>query len=449
MFRSHMPKSSFRLAFAAVVTACSTDRAVRPNKDAGRLDASVADAPTDALVIPDAPTTGGPIGADWTALPGLPSSCSLRMSPNPSVEVSAFQWASCGSGRTGCHVLQPDWAGWLGFPPFESPRLVNGSPVLLHYRTYANSVLSPTAVVGVVAPLNGTPIFAFGQVFSASESCTATGGVGDYGFALNVVSSSNNTYSHFLELAPWATPLSLASRTLVMADFGLTDASSLVQLSVGSQYAWLQTSGYITIGAVPFAGGPPIYPAQPNRPSAIRPQPVADGAIAFDQGAKGNAVDLVRFDGSYSVLLSPDSTHVLTALNVDRANSNAIVWVLCDTTLMNCVVSQSPYATSSSALQPKQIARLRDTTGNGGHFMAVNANTVLAIIDTTTLQVTRLTDGLGWQVKAEPGLNFGTALWVDDNEIWATMSDPKITNKETSIIRVARSSLGAPTLTAF
>src|SRR5436309_2236103 len=59
-------------------------------------------------------------------------------------------------------------------------------------------------------------------------------------------------------------------------------------------------------------------------------------------------------------------------------------------TFMNYVVSQSPYASSSSALQPKQIARLRDTTGNGGHFMAANANTVLAIIDATTLQVTRL-----------------------------------------------------------
>ena len=92
-----------------------------------------------------------------------------------------------------------------------------------------------------------------------------------------------------------------------------------------------------------------------------------------------------------------------------------------------------------------KVAVLADETQRGGDRLVVNAGVGAYLLAPGKLELIRLADGVGWIVESEPGESFGRPLWVDDDEVWVSVT-PKGSAHENGILRLLRSSLGAPTV---
>ncbi|MGH7434669.1 MAG: hypothetical protein ACRENE_03265, partial [Polyangiaceae bacterium] len=182
---------------------------------------------------------------------------------------------------------------------------------------------------------------------------------------------------------------------------------------------------------------------------------VTDGALAFEYNTS-YGVDLVREDGNWLNVIpstAPPARRV-SAYGVDRSRSQQLAWV--ESTYgggswSNSIIWTSPYATSAESLQPRMTAVLSDAFGRGGLYMSVNAGMALNLVDKDKALLTRLSDGAGWILKAEPGDAFTVPLWVDDNEVWlgiGSASEPNWMASYTGIVRYTRSSLGGPVVDA-
>jgi hypothetical protein len=171
----------------------------------------------------------------------------------------------------------------------------------------------------------------------------------------------------------------------------------------------------------------------------------------LDAIALGTTLDIVHTDGSFAVLRQ--SQRIINEFALDRSNGNQIVWAESDdggsAGYINTTLWTSPYATMASALSPKKVSSLKDTTGNGGGNMVVNAGAVLTIVDASTVRITRLSDGWAWDVSGEPGDRFVRPLWVDDAELWALVNPATSKtgdNWPSGVVRISRSTLGNPTV---
>jgi hypothetical protein len=179
---------------------------------------------------------------------------------------------------------------------------------------------------------------------------------------------------------------------------------------------------------------------------------VADGALAYDLTTASFGIDLVHADGTWLELIAPSSPHLVSAFAVDRANAQQIVWVESDSLGVidgNSVIWTAPYATTTTGIARRRVALLNDALGRGGDRMVVNAGVALNLIDKDKALLTRLFDGMGWLVTAESGDAFTQPLWADDNEVWISTgmaADNSWQAEQTGILRIARSSLGAPTV---
>lgn len=96
-----------------------------------------------------------------------------------------------------------------------------------------------------------------------------------------------------------------------------------------------------------------------------------------------------------------------------------------------------------------KVAKIVDTLERGGARAIANRGVYLSLVGRNTALVTRLSDGMGWLVQGEPKERFVDPVWVDDNDVLIeTAPDPDGTKDvpSTSVLRIARSSLGAPTV---
>jgi hypothetical protein len=84
----------------------------------GRGDATVDGASDAKLDAGDAPTveTGSgfdagfdPFVGTWTAIPGAPSTCDVKVAADPATSIGAMQWDPCPSGPPGCQKLRVTW----------------------------------------------------------------------------------------------------------------------------------------------------------------------------------------------------------------------------------------------------------------------------------------------------------------------------------------------------
>ena len=187
---------------------------------------------------------------------------------------------------------------------------------------------------------------------------------------------------------------------------------------------------------------PPTSPFHAEDPRAV-----ADGALAI-MAEDSAGVSLLRPDGSFTLLIPTSSpTRVTTLIGVDHEQGDAIVWVETDRgNYAADVIWTSPYTADPSAIQRRAVAVVNDPTGTG---MIANAGVVLRVTGPQTAVLTRLSDGMGWSIAAEPSDAFVTPLWVDDNEVWISTgvaNAPNYQADEKGIMRLDRTTLGAPTV---
>jgi hypothetical protein len=194
-----------------------------------------------------------------------------------------------------------------------------------------------------------------------------------------------------------------------------------------------------------------IIPSNPQRLPGESPRAVADGALVVDY-TNPYSLDLLRKDGSYLQLVAPSAPQVVTSFALDRSNGDAIVWVESDNqaTYTNSTMWTAPYTTSAASLARRKVALIaNDTLHLGGSAMVVNRGVALNLIGPSVALLTRLADGMSWTIAAEPGRPFVQPVWVDDSDVMLTTADGTLKNYRaypSGIVRIARTSLGAPTV---
>jgi hypothetical protein len=160
-------------------------------------------------------------------------------------------------------------------------------------------------------------------------------------------------------------------------------------------------------------------------------------------------IDFLHDDGGYANVITPEAGRQVTWIALDRVAGDLMIWseALGDDFqgFSNPIVWSSPYATTSTGVQRHKVAVLADETQRGGDRLVVNAGVGAYLLAPGKLELIRLADGVGWIVESEPGESFGRPLWVDDDEVWVSVT-PKGSAHENGILRLLRSSLGAPTV---
>jgi hypothetical protein len=425
--------------------------------DAGAGEAPLADAfVADAGFVFDGNVPDGainPFGSgQWSTIPGLP--CLDPVAADPNASVPALTWMPCASGRSGCQRFDVNWPSptqrKLGFDRWETVRMVNGQALLRDWRVYSNSPYTAQAGMFVVETLTGTRLFAMG-FFADTTACLAVQTIGERGIAMGLAGGVLPNITYYMVSSAWRDPNMLTFRAHAPADFGLDpQVGALNQGSVGAGPLFLELQGPDSVGIYDIDHDKFI----PTSPKLVGEgtMAVTDGALAFDFNST-YGVDLIHPDGSWANVIVPSAPapRRVSAFGIDRSSGQQLTWVESDYggSWSNSVIWTSPYATSTAGLAPRKVAVLADVLGRGGLYMPVNAGAVLNLVDKDKALVTRLSDGMGWLITAEPGDAFTQPLWVDDNEVWIAIgpaSDPSWTATLTGIVRFTRASLGAPTV---
>jgi hypothetical protein len=144
---------------------------------------------------------------------------------------------------------------------------------------------------------------------------------------------------------------------------------------------------------------------------------------------------------------------MVSSYAVERSASDALVWFESDMDTfgyVNTTVWTTPYASTAAAVQRRKVAVLPDGWKGGGADAVANKGVVLNFIAIDRALLTRLSDGMGWDIAPEPGEAFVRPLWVDDDEVWMATCDAKLgagcRPSMHGIQRASRASLGAPTV---
>jgi hypothetical protein len=423
--------------------------------DGGALSDGGCDPPA-VITVPDGGVNPFAVGT-WVPPPVCCGNGNLVFAADPNASVKPLQWAPCASQRPGCQHLVVDWKPWnrraVVYNADEPVRLVQGVAYLVDDRNYSDDGLNLTAYLTVAEKLDGTRVFAAGQFVGSDvaggefTSCAVVPAVGERGIVMEL---SDHPENRSFAWAPWPSLSSFQSVTFSVAALGFVSSQGDVDnMGVGS------TMTYLGFGSPPMVvllnldlGS---FTRTPYSPPVTHPLVVTDGAIVY--GNNGNALDFLWPDGTWMPLLTTTPPFVLADFSIDRAAGQQIVWVEADTSSGTCgsaVLWTTPYATTASGVAKRAVAAVNDPLGRCGLHLVANAGAVLTLTGATTAQVTRLSDGMGWVVNAEPGDDFSQPLWVDDNEVWlSTGPASDATNgfrDYSGIFRIARSSLGAPTV---
>ena len=109
----------------------------------------------------------------------------------------------------------------------------------------------------------------------------------------------------------------------------------------------------------------------------------------------------------------------------------------------------APLAADEASLVRRKVAKLNDVTMRGGARSPANKGVFLSIIGRNTALLTRLSDGMGWQIQAEPQTRFVDPVWVDDDDVFLQTADdsqPQFDMPVSGMLRLSRATLGAPTV---
>jgi hypothetical protein len=446
------------------------DAAVR--RDGGRNNVDEEDADTTPTDAGPHPYDAGMFEGKWHALPGAPSFCDIRVSDEP--EKLASKWLPCPSGREGCRKLDTSWTKHPpGAPGLlvdlskgpEPTRIVDGKAYFMMRRFWHSEewVVSnrPIGYMYVLEPLDDAPVLAIGSgSISLSEDplwCVIEVGYGDYGVAYDLgtrdprqpATQVNGSDTFVLGWAPWASLSTFTTKTVNVTDFGLASKIGyFIEPAVGERSLWVSTRAPRSVGIFELAPESAGL-LKDNLPSEA-PKPAPGGAFVFETGG-AFAIAFAKDDGTHTRVVTPTSPQVVTEKALDRSDGNALVWVESDfgANYRNSTLWTAPFATTEASLVRRKVAKLEDSTFSGGARGIANKGVFLSISARNEATITRLSDGAQWKVVGEPAERFTAPVWVDDNEaILQIAPDPNGVRQDDTygILRIARSTLGPPTL---
>lgn len=468
-------RAVFFLGALPVIWAGCSDSPAATERD---VDAGAPDAPAlrtpddggapaiDAAIDRSAPSDDeNPFPGKWSQAPGVPAYCNNRIADDPASLAS--KWIACPSRRVGCRKLDTSWTKQWGNAvevdlPVDPVRLVGGVAYLKMRRAWppAKKPGPPyVASVDIVEPLDGAPVIAVGSaplLYEGEERwCVIKAAFGDYGFgyisrprdpALAPTETGSDTV--VLASAPWSAPATLTATSWSPSTIGAPGAYFTTH-TMGSTGFWLGSVAPESIMLFDVTTKTAIFAE--NRAHFYGASAVAGGAIARDnQGA--SPIVFIGNDGTPSRLITATSAEGVARVTLDRSNSDALVWTEGDFpgfSYVNVTLWTSPFATTEAGLSRRKVAKVNDALGRAGGTFVANKGVVLSIIGRSTALVTRLSDGLGWLVQGEPQERFVVPVWVDDQDVLIETAEDKagtFQNPASGILRIARSSLGAPTV---
>jgi len=461
--------NSFRLSLAtplaAILPACSgcskVPEAVPPSMDSpgSASDASkeggLRDAGAEAGVFDGGVVDAGfnPFVGRWSLIPGAPPSCDALVADDPASSVGPLKWERCASGRSGCRQLVVNWTTEPGHVidvhRTDVVRLVQSTPYIVYRRLYIKNLIEPLAYIDVVQPLDQNPLFATGAFTVAPNPCGPTTSIGERGIAIEAHPPGAPAVE-VLTWSSWSQPVTLTTALVDLTQFGLNAGGYIQHSVIGTDAIYLETKYPDSIDVFSLVDRRVIVPRVPMRIPAEQPRTVAEGALVQDF-LDPYSIDLLKSDGSYDKLVAPSAPHAITSLAVDRSSPSSLVWVESDGDgpFTNEVIWVSPYASTAAGIARRKVALLADTNGRGGGSMVANRGVVLNVVADQKAVLTRLSDGMGWDIHADSGSGFVDALWVDDDEVWlstASLARRNFRAYTSGIVRIARSSLGLPTV---
>lgn len=434
--------------------------------DAGRTRESGASDSSD-----DAPGTVNewPFPGTWKPLPGHGSDCNLVIPSDPSVLAS--KWIPCASAKAGCRLLDTPWASIPGqkldYRRRPEPARLVGTTAYLRMRLLATAP-PPLLFHGrldVIEPLDGQPVAALGsrrvQVDKQSRICTMDAWVGDYGVVfkadLRDFFDAGPIYPPLgprilIGWAPWPTPNAFSTKITQRTDWYPPGGLNFTGGAVGSSKLWLDTlspesTAFFDVSTQTIGLHQGFMTGQINE----HVLPVPGGALVFD-AATPFSIFFLSDQLAMTRLVTPTSPQSVTWKAIDRSAGHAIVWVESDTDTFdytNSTLWTAPFATSEANIVRRKVAKLDDLLHRGGADGVANRGVFLSLVGRNRALVTRLSDGLGWFVDGEPGTRMVAPLWVDDNDVLietAPDPNPPAVEDPTTILRISRAVLGAPTV---
>ncbi|MBX3209917.1 MAG: hypothetical protein KF764_33110 [Labilithrix sp.] len=410
----------------------------------------------------------------WHALPGAPSYCDIRVSEEP--EKLASKWQPCPSGRQGCRKLDTTWTKHPPSAPGllvdvskgpEPTRLIGDKAYFMIRRYWHSEVFllnnQPIGYMYLLEPLDEAPSLAIATgpialVKNSPRYCAVAVGYGDFGAAYDLTgrdptkpaTQDNGSDEVVLGWAPWATLGTFTTKTVNVTEFGLgSKIGYFLDPALGETTLWVSTRAPSSVGIFNFTSQSARL-LEGNLRSEY-PTPAPGGAFVFDTSTSAFAIAHAKDDGTFTRVVTPASPQVVTWKALDRSNGNALVWVESDSGLdyTNSTLWTAPFATTEASLVRRKVAKLEDSTFSGGGGGVANRGVFLSLSGRNEATITRLSDGMGWKVTGEPGERFTAPIWVDDNEaILQIAPDPdgKFQLDSYGIVRIARSTLGPPTV---
>lgn len=443
------------------------DDAASDARAAGDVDAS---APRDAGI--DANEDPLSIGS-WTPIPGIPSYCGdIARADDPSIWKS--KWIPCSSGRTGCRKLDTSWSKTNALPididvveisrfSLEPARIVNGIGYILTRRFWSMPDGARLAWLDVLEPLDGTPVIVIGQRSRSLPGggryfCIADTVFGDYGVGFTAApfepdpgsSTPEGGLTYVTGWAPWSTPSPFTMRSLnVVRDLGVR--SFLTRKTMGASGFWFATEELPHTLYYDF--GTSVAVRAPNDVPTYGPNPIPGGAVVDDERTPFS-IAIMSQAGTIERLVTPTGPQVMTYWKLDRSTDPpSLVWVESDydgVSYANATLWTAPLVAKEADLVRRKVAKLNDSVGSGGGWGVANAGVYFSRFTQRTALLTRLSDGMGWLIEAEPNEAFLSPVWVDDENVVVTTA---IYNAQidaighpSGLLRIARSSLGAPTV---
>jgi hypothetical protein len=457
------------LVAAALTNACSSDEPsasapVDPS-DAGQTnDAAQPDTQPDALsdgaLVDAGPFPDeDPFAGVWNPVPSTPASCKYLYAANPAALRS--KWIACSSGRAGCRKLDTYWTkrpGMLVMSKIglDPARIADGKAILNVRRFWPGPNPNPFyAYVDVIEPLDGDPMAAIGAAPTwdskgVGRTCAINAIFGDYGVGFmarptDLFDAAATVNEVVWGWAPWSSPGTFTTLTTKPADWDGGGSSRFFEATIGSDHVWASSDTPLTPGILTLATKAIRVADQP--PNAQGPIAVPDGALVTEISGT-SAVRLLKPDGSSARIITATDAPLVSCHTVDRSNANQLVWVESDFGFEATILT-SPYATTAGAVVRTKVAKFSDTLQRAGSRGIANAGVFLALVDHNKAIVRRLSDGMGWLIEGEPNERFVEPVWVDDADVLietAPAPPGTVQYYPSSILRIARANLGAPTI---